>query len=94
MATTRKPAKRSIRKKAAAPTRGAATSGAKSRKRTTRSKSTRKAKASKNLKLKKTASRGLRLAREGLQSVRQAGGKAWEAVKDTTTQMVENVRDE
>jgi hypothetical protein len=93
MATTRKPAKRSTRKKAAAPTRRAA-AGGKSHKRTGGKKSTRKAKASKNLKLKGTARRGLRLAREGLQSVRQVGGKAWEAVKDTTTQMVENVRDE
>jgi hypothetical protein len=91
MATTRKPAKRSTRKKAA-PTRRAA-SGGKPRKRTAK-KSASKAKASKNLKLKGTAGRGLRLAKEGLQSVRQAGGKAWEAVKDTTTQMVENVRDE
>jgi hypothetical protein len=93
MATTRKPAKRSTRKKAAAPTRQAASAG-KSHKRTAGKKSIRKTKASKNLKLKGTARRGLRLAREGLESVRQAGGKAWEAVKVTTSHVVENVRDE
>jgi hypothetical protein len=93
MATTRKPAKRSTRKKAAAPTRRAAAAGAKSRKRTAR-KSTRKSGTSKSPKLKGTARSGLRLAKEGLESVRQAGGKAWQAVKSTTTQMVENVRDE
>jgi hypothetical protein len=92
MATTRKPANRSTRKKAA-PTRRAGASGAKSRKETAR-KSTRKSGASKSPKLKDTARRSLRLAKEGLESVRQAGGKAWQAVKSTTTQMVENVRDE
>jgi hypothetical protein len=94
MATTRKAAKRSTRKKSAAPGRRAAASGTKSRKRTAGKKSTRSTRTSKNPKLARTARSGLRLAKEGLQSVRQAGGKAWQAVKETTTQMGENARDE
>jgi hypothetical protein len=49
--------------------------------------------AAKTATLKRTARKGLRAAREGIDTVRQAGEKTWEALKSTTTQVVEGVRD-
>jgi hypothetical protein len=53
----------------------------------------RKTRASKTTKLQRKARRGLRAARGGIDTVRQAGEKTWEALKSTTAQVVEGVRD-
>jgi hypothetical protein len=52
-----------------------------------------KTRASKTTKLQRKARRGLRAARGGIDTVRQAGEKTWEALKSTTAQVVEGVRD-
>jgi hypothetical protein len=52
-----------------------------------------KARATKTRSLKKTARKGLRAARGGIATVRQAGEKTWEALKSTTTQVVEGVKE-
>lgn len=86
MATTRKrtgkkrpAAKRSSAKKR--PVRKAATKRG-SKKRVSRATS-----------LKRKARKGLRVARGGINTVRQAGEKTWEALKSTTAQVVEGVKD-
>jgi hypothetical protein len=52
-----------------------------------------KTRASKSTKLKQKARKGLRAARGGIDTVRQAGEKTWEALKSTTAQVVEGVRE-
>jgi hypothetical protein len=52
-----------------------------------------KSKATKTRSLKKTARKGLRAARGGIKTVRQAGEKTWEALRSTTAQVVEGVKD-
>jgi hypothetical protein len=52
-----------------------------------------KARATKTRSLKKTARKGLRAARGGIDTVRQAGEKTWEALKSTTAQVVEGVKE-
>jgi hypothetical protein len=92
MAATRKSAKRRTGKKKA--------TGAKPAKRATRRKrsSTKRASRSRAArgavpKLKRKARRGLGMAKEGLDTVREAGGKAWQALRATTTQIIDNVRE-
>jgi hypothetical protein len=43
--------------------------------------------------LKRKARKGLRAARGGIDTVRQAGEKTWKALKSTTAQVVEGVKD-
>jgi len=43
--------------------------------------------------LKGTARKGLRAAREGIDTVREAGGRTWEVLKSTTSQVVEEFKD-
>jgi hypothetical protein len=43
--------------------------------------------------LKRKAQQGLRVAKGGINTVRQAGEKTWEALKSTTAHVVEGVRD-
>jgi hypothetical protein len=43
--------------------------------------------------LKRKAKKGLRAAREGLERVRQVGEKTWEALKSTTGQVIDDVKD-
>jgi hypothetical protein len=47
----------------------------------------------KTTRLKRKAKKGLRAAREGLDRVRQVGEKTWEALKSTTGQVIDDVRD-
>lgn len=89
MATPRKSAKRARRKRSTS--KRATAKKAPSRKRAAR-RST-KSRASKKARLKQTARKGLRAARGGMKTVRQAGEKTWEALKSTTAQVVEGVRD-
>lgn len=43
--------------------------------------------------LKRQARKGLRVAKGGIETVRQAGERTWEVLKSTTAQMVEGVKD-
>ena len=97
MASTRKSAKRSSRKK------GKSTKRPASRKRPARKGPARKAAARRRGKsarrgsrtgaLKRRAKQGLSVAREGIDTVRQAGERTWETLKSTTAQVVEGVRE-
>jgi hypothetical protein len=88
-AKKRSSAKRSSRKRSSAK-RTSARKGA-ARKATSRSRT--RAKAPKTKTLTRTARKGLRVARGGIDTVRQAGEKTWEALKSTTAQVVEGVKD-
>jgi hypothetical protein len=57
------------------------------------SKGRSKTRASKSTSLKRKAKKGLRAAQGGINTVRQAGEKTWKALKSTTAQVVEGVRD-
>jgi hypothetical protein len=93
MAATRKSARRAGGKKRAGSKRASA------KKRTARKAASKRSKKSsstltrKKTKLKGKAQKGLRAAREGIDTVRQAGEKTWEALKSTTSQVVEGFRD-
>jgi hypothetical protein len=99
MAPTRKSAKRASRKKGKTARRGAATkrparkAAGRRQGRTTRrgGKTARRRATAKSL--KRRAKQGLAVAREGLDTVRQAGERTWETLKSTTSQVVEGVRD-
>jgi hypothetical protein len=43
--------------------------------------------------LRRRAKKGLRVARSGIDTVREAGDKAWTALKSTTSQVVGGVKD-
>ena len=43
--------------------------------------------------LKRQARKGIRAAKGGLKTVRQAGERTWEVLKSTTAQVVEGVKD-
>jgi hypothetical protein len=43
--------------------------------------------------LKRQARKGMRAAKGGLKTVRQAGERTWEVLKSTTAQVVEGVKD-
>jgi hypothetical protein len=94
MAATRKSAKRAAGKKrksakrSSAKKRPARKAAAKGRAR----RGTAKGAALKRT-AKRTAQKGLRAAREGIDTVRQAGEKTWGVLKSTTTQVVEGVKD-
>jgi hypothetical protein len=90
MAATKKSAKRSARKKRKSAKRPSA------KKRPARkavAKGRTRRRAPKSAALKRTAKKGLRVAQEGIETVRQAGEKTWGVLKSTTTQVVEGVRD-
>lgn len=94
MAATRKSAKRRTGKRKATGAKRAAPKRASGRKRS----STKSAKRSRRVrvsapKLKRKARRGLKVAKEGLDTVREVGDKAWQALRATTTQIIDNVRD-
>jgi hypothetical protein len=91
MAATRKSPKRSAKKKSQSKQKSskkksakAAGSKARSAKKTARSRATA---------LERRARKGLGVAREGFDSVLEAGGKTWRTLKKTTSQMVEGVKD-
>lgn len=89
MAATRKSAKRTAGKKRSSAKRSSAkksTGGKASSKRRT------KGPAKKVGKLKKKARKAVRAARGPINTVLDAGGKTWEALKSTTAQMVEGVK--
>jgi hypothetical protein len=90
MAATKKSTKRTAGKKRSTAKRASA------KKRPTRkaaAKGRTKARASNSTSLKKKARQGLRAARGGIDTVRQAGEKTWEALKSTTAQVVGGVKD-
>jgi hypothetical protein len=91
MASTRKSPKRSSRKKGKSAKRAAA------RKRPARKAASKRRKTARrgtrSVALKRRAKRGLKVAREGIDTVRQAGERTWETLKSTTAQVVEGVRD-
>jgi hypothetical protein len=80
MAATRKSTKRTAGKKRSSAKRSS-------------TKKRPKSKALKTTTLKRKARQGLRAAKSGIASVRQAGEKTWETLKSTTAQVVEGVRD-
>ncbi len=91
MASTRKSTKRAGKKR----------SGAKrttARKRSTRKTASRRRskvtkRGARKPTLKRRATKGLKVAREGLDTVRQAGERTWEVLKSTTSQVVDGVRE-
>jgi hypothetical protein len=91
MAPTRKSTKRSARKKGKAAKRSAA------RKRPARKAAGRRKTSKRGSKtakvLKRRAKQGLKAARGGLDTVREAGERTWETLKSTTAQVVEGVKD-
>jgi hypothetical protein len=89
MAATKKSAKRSAgKKRAPAKKKGSARTSAK----TPRSK-TKKGGRSKTTALQRRARKGLGAAREGFDSVLEAGGKTWRTLKNTTALMMEGVKE-
>ncbi|MEO8089258.1 MAG: hypothetical protein ABI703_03055 [Gemmatimonadales bacterium] len=89
MAATRKSAKRSAAKK-----RPAAKRPSSKKKPTPKSTPKRRAKkrtASKTSGLKRQARKGLKVARGGLDTMIEAGGKTWESLKTTTANVMEDV---
>jgi hypothetical protein len=90
MAATRKSTKRTAGKKRSSAKRSARK---KRPARKTASSGRTKSKALKTTTLKRTARKGLRAAKGGIETVRQAGEKTWETLKSTTAQVVEGVRD-
>jgi hypothetical protein len=94
MAATRKSAKGRTGKKKATATKRAAPKRAASRKRSPTKKASRSGRVrAAGPKLKRTARRGLGKAKEGLDTVREVGGKAWQVLRTTTTQIMDNMRD-
>lgn len=90
MAATRKSAKRAAGKKRKSAKRSSA------KKRSARKaapKGRARRRVPKTAALKRTAKKGLRAAREGIDTVREAGEKTWGVLKSTTTQVVEGVKD-
>lgn len=89
MAATRKSAKRSASKKHPPPKKkktgkASAKSAPSKRKKTGRSRTKS---------LQRSAQKGLGAAREGFDSVLEAGGKTWRTLKNTTALMVEGVKE-
>jgi hypothetical protein len=80
MAATRKSTKRTAAKKRSSAKRSS-------------TKKRPKSKAPKTTALQRQARKGLRAAKDGIETVRQAGEKTWETLKATTAQVVEGVRD-
>jgi hypothetical protein len=96
MAPTRKSAKRSAGKKRS----GAKRASARKRPSSAKKRSTRKNAGSRVAKrggrktsLKRRAQKGIKAARGGLETVVQAGERTWEALRSTTAQVVEGVKD-
>jgi hypothetical protein len=92
MAATKKSAKRAGRKTRAASQRASAR-----KKPVRKATSKRRGKASstsakRKSNLKSKTAKGLRAARKGIGTVRQAGERTWELLKSTTGQVVEGVR--
>jgi hypothetical protein len=101
MATTRKSARKSAKRTAGKKSRG---KGASAQKKATRTKAASRRSGPKAKKaarprgtsaatLKKRAVEGLRVARGGVETVKQAGDKLWDSLRSTTAQVVEGVRD-
>jgi hypothetical protein len=96
MASTRKSAKARTGKKRSGAKRGSArTRSSSAKKRSTRKAASRRAakRASRKATLKRRAKQGLQAARGGLKTVRRAGERTWEALRSTTAQVVEGVKD-
>jgi hypothetical protein len=81
------------KKRGSAKRSSAKRSSAKKRPARKASKGRSKTRTSKSTSLKRKAKKGLRAAQGGIKTVRQAGEKTWKALKSTTAQVVEGVRD-
>jgi hypothetical protein len=92
MAATRKSAKRAAKKKRAGAKRGSAKKRPVRKAASRRAGKTRRTGARRTAKLKGKAKKGLKVAREGLDTVKEAGEKTWDILKSTTSQVVEGVR--
>jgi hypothetical protein len=95
MAATRKSARRRTGKKKTTAAKRGAPARARARKRSS-SKAARSRAGSVQRatpKLKRKAKRGLRIAKEGLDTVREAGGRAWQALRAKTTRIVDDVKE-
>ena len=95
MASTRKSAKGRTGKKRSGAKRASTRKSSSTKKRTTRKAVSRRAakRASRKTTLKRRAKQGLQAARGGLKTVRKAGERTWEALRSTTAQVVEGVKD-
>ena len=103
MAPTKKSAKARTGKKRSGAKRASAkkrSSSAKKRSSSAKKRPTRKAasrraakRASRKATLKRRAKQGLQAARGGLKTVRRAGERTWKALRSTTAQVVEGVKD-
>jgi hypothetical protein len=82
-------ARKSAARKSAAKGKRSATRKGAAKRRSTRAKTGRR----RTRALKRTAEQGLKVAREGIDTVRQAGEKTWDVLRSTTAQVVEGVRD-
>ena len=102
MAPTRKSAKRAGKKRSGA--KRASAKRASAKKRPTRKAATRKAasrrrspkttkRSTRTLALKRRAEQGLKAARGGLDTVKEAGERTWEVLKSTTSHVVEGVKE-
>jgi hypothetical protein len=101
MATTRKSARKSAKRTAG---KKSGRRGASAQKKATRAKAASRRSGPKAKKatrprgtsaatLKKRAAEGLRVARGGVETVKQAGDKLWDSLRSTTAQVVEGVKD-
>jgi hypothetical protein len=89
MAATGKSAKRSVgKKRTAGKKKGASKTSSKSSRSQTKKRSRSKATA-----LQRRARKGLGAAKDGFDSVLEAGGKTWRTLKNTTALMVEGVKE-
>jgi hypothetical protein len=92
MAPTRKSAKRAAGKKRSAK-RGSTRKRAVRKATARRGAKSRGRSRKKSSNLRRQAKKGLQAARSGIDTVREAGDKAWSALKSTTAQVVEGVKD-
>jgi hypothetical protein len=89
MAATRKSSKRSAGKKRLTATKKGSTKKSAKSART----KTKKAGRGTTTGLRRRARKGLTAARDGFDSVLEAGGKTWRTLKNTTAHMVEGVKE-
>jgi hypothetical protein len=95
MAATRKSAKRGTGKKKSTAAKRRSPARASTRKQSSGKAARRRAGSVQRAspKLKRRGQRGLQIAKEGLDTVREAGGRAWQALRATTTRIVDDVKE-
>jgi hypothetical protein len=93
MATKRKSAKRTAGKKTSGSKRASARKKPARKKSAKRGASSKRTAGRKKGPLGRRVAKGLQAARGGIDSARQAGDKIWGALRSTTAQVVEEVKD-